>query len=270
MEKIQYQSHLNTDESHLNPHVHYLQMRNRMFKMLRGVPNDIKKQIQWDEESCWSFTDLGIGRELTRVLMQLPGVAHNVIEYEGPRGKSTVVQAAIIDATSGCGGNVMAYAEKFLWVHAAELDPTRHKMLVANLNTMGFDVCEKADHSENVCSHHDNFPIHTYCDYGQNVIGKTVDNHTPIIDIISFDPPWGPTYKKHPVGTLRLSMSGEDGIEAVESAVNFALDFARYVVIKLPFNYDFEYFSREVRGNTVHTLRYYKPNTCVILIIEKI
>jgi predicted RNA methylase len=209
-----------------------------MYKMLTGIPHYLKSQVQYDAEASWSFTDLTIGREIAAKLLTLPGITPDSI---------------ITDATASIGGNVIAYAEKFKHVNAIELDNGRAAMLKHNIKVLTKYL--KLGHVD----------IHT--GYGQDIM-LTLNS-----DIISFDPPWGVDYKKHPTGTLRLTLGANTNNNELlipfEEIVNTTLVIAKYVVIKLPINYDFEHLESVINGKVIYKAWYSRPNTSSIQIIER-
>jgi len=139
--------------------------RYRMYKMLKNLPRNIKEQFQYDDEAVWSFTDLDIGRNLCRRLLQLPGIT---------------TESLITDATASVGGNTITFAEYFDHVTSIELNADRFRMLNANIQLIG-----NAD------------KITTKQGYAQDEIPAYQD-------IVFFDPPWGADYKKHSKMTIDI------------------------------------------------------------------
>ena len=125
----------------------------------------------------------------------------------------------ITDCTSGVGGNVISFANKFKHVNAIEISKERFDMLENNINVYKLT----------------------------NVICLNV-NCLDIIftlkqDLIFIDPPWGGRdYKEKQ--NLRLNL-GNIGIEKLS---NMFLNnkICNYVVLKLPTNYDLNYLRNTI------------------------
>lgn len=150
--------------------------------------------------------------------------------------------SVITDCMSSVGGNTIAFARRFKHVNAVELDIHRAGMLKHNLKL--FDI-------SNVTVHSGDYQDHMY-------------NLTQ--DILYFDPPWGGNdYKDFAMGTLRINISGV----TIEDLICRMHTRARVCMVKLPLNYDFEYFEKAILdvGTIVNTLCYPKPNSMIAKII---
>lgn len=125
---------------------------------------------------------------------------------------------SITEMTAGVGGNVLSFANYFHTVKAIEIDFKRFCFLQNNISLYG--------HNNVVC----------YCTDSLQLIFSDISiKH----DIIFFDPPWGGTdYKKH--SKLHL-LFGEQEIEQICFRI-LKENIAKSVFVKLPLNYDFDYF----------------------------
>lgn len=123
----------------------------------------------------------------------------------------------ITDATAGVGGNTLSFGKNFKYVNSIEIHKKRYKFLENNIKIYEFDN------------------INTYNENCIDIIDLLYQ------DIIFIDPPWGgKDYKKKK--NLRLSIS-EISIEQL------CLDIvknklSRMIVLKLPLNYDINYFKK--------------------------
>ena len=71
------------------------------------------------------------------------------------------------------------------------------------------------------------------------------------VDLLYFDPPWPDNYKQ---GTINLSLSGYD----LGDIVNNAIKNATLVIVKLPFNFNFNLFEQKVNRGIKTIINYYK------------
>jgi hypothetical protein len=227
---------------------HNINMRNRMFKLLKGIPYATKLKFQYDDEGCYSFTHLDIGKKIIIALITLPEIAQLTLYDQ--HSKTIIIDATITDITAGIGGNVIAYAKYFTDVNAIELNSDRKKMLDANLRLLHFTKDNDDADPENT--------VHTFCGRGQDIM-RDLASH-----VISFDPPWGgPEYKSR--DSITLQMDGSP----IEEIINDALSVAFYVVVKLPTNYNMKFFTDNCHGVIVKELEFGKPNSCKILILGR-
>ncbi len=202
-----------------------------MEKMLAILPSDVIARFKYDAEATWSFTDLKIGMDLAKRMIALPGITAN---------------SRVLDATASVGGNTIAFASQFHHVSAVELDRGRKSMLDENIELVGIGHIVHA----------------TYCDYAQTVIAQTD------FDIVFFDPPWGTDYKSH--NKIRIVLSGPEHSDTFESVVAAAARKCKYVVLKLPQNYDLEYLEAAVPMlECIHKEWHGRPNTMLIMILRR-
>ncbi len=209
-------------------------MRNRMLKMLAPLPKRLATQIKFDPEASWSFTDLRIGYSLAQRVLNLPGI-----------NKKSV----IFDATASIGGNTIAFAKYFDNIYSCELDNCRKQMLDHNLQLLGL-------------TSNPNKNIITYCGYAQDYLDQLQ------YDVVFFDPPWGTDYKQH--DKLRIKLNHNDIEQSFESVVAMAARNAKYIVVKLPQNYDLDFFTNALDGvvEIIHKEWHGRPNTALNMIMK--
>lgn len=206
--------------------------KSRMYKLLGGAPFAIKDKFKWDDEALWSFTHHNISDKLCKYLLTLDGIS---------------TQSIITDAMSSVGGNTIPFAKFFKFVNAVEVNSVRKSMLDYNLRLYGLTN------------------VKTYNNYYQSVSNKLEQ------DIVFFDPPWGIDYKKYAQGSMRICIKDASGSTiSVENLVCKMVGKAKYCVVKLPKNYDFEYFANEIKhcGSIINTLSFRRPNSFVTKIIK--
>lgn len=166
-------------------------------------PPDLAGQLQMDEIASFSVTEATFADQISEIIASQNGV-HN--------------QMHIVDATSCVGGNSMSFGKYFQHLTAVELDPKRAKML---------------DHNLDLCKQHQTFGFvankRVFCgDYTKLMktdIGRS--------DIVFFDPPWGGMDYKNEK-TVELSL----GNRKMHDIVNDCSQYAKYIVLKLPKNYN--------------------------------
>jgi 16S rRNA G966 N2-methylase RsmD len=144
----------------------------------------------------------------------------------------------ITDCTAGVGGNIFSFCNKFKHVNAIELDKSRFDMLENNINI-----------------------------YNLNNVSCYNINCLDIIftlqqDVIFIDPPWGGKEYKSEYN-IRLNL-GDINIEHI---TNMLLNnkACKYVVLKLPFNYDINYIKNTI--NEDKKIIIHKLNKMLIIII---
>lgn len=124
-------------------------------------------------------------------------------------------QLHIIDMTAGCGGNMISFMKYFNSVTGIEIDYERFKILKDNLNK---------------------YPYKNY-----NIINDDANNiNITNYDVYFLDPPWGgPDYKNNPNIQLYLSeIKIENFIEKLPKE--------KLIVLKLPFNYNIDFFTKNL------------------------
>lgn len=176
-----------------------------------------RKSIQMDDEALFSVTDCRTADLISEKILALQDVD---------------VLSRLTDLTACVGGNTISFAAKFAHINAVEINARRHEMLIHNVK----DVvgCYNVDFV-----HGD----------GVRLFSESGSANRPVQDIIFIDPPWGgAAYKSSK--QLDLSLGGVDLGELVEQHLRH---FAKYVVLKLPGNFDVDHFRGRVSGTvTIH------------------
>ena len=178
-------------------------IRGKFVYYFKKFPEDLARQLQMDEIASFSVTEATFADQISEAIASQKGV-HN--------------QMSIVDATACVGGNSMSFGKYFQYLTAVELDPKRAKMLEHNLD---------------LCKRHATFGFvankRVFCgDYTKLMrtqIGRS--------DIIFFDPPWGGMDYKNET-SVELSL----GNRKMHDIVNECSQYATYVVLKLPKNYN--------------------------------
>lgn len=151
----------------------------------------------------------------------------------------------IVDATAGVGGNTISFSKHFKYVYAIELDKQRSQYLENNINI--YDA-------KNV-----------------KVINGDCRNFFIGIDdynVVFIDPPWqnglNDSYKKYT--NLKLFL-GTDPIETIcNNLMNGTYNRKpNVIVLKLPKNYDINYFYKSILNNK--NIYYYDLKKMIILVI---
>jgi len=190
-------------------------------------------QVKIDDESFKYVTFHISAQEITNIIMNslndFPCTNASLsLAWDSMSPTTRMSELVITDMTAGVGGNVLNFANYFKYVNAIEIDPIRCSYLQSNAELYGF------------------LNVNTYATDSVELLVRS-DNINQ--DIIFFDPPWGGSdYKKH-LG-LKLTFGiGDIPIEKICTDI-FSKDRSRnrtqIIVLKLPNNYDFEYFRSEV------------------------
>lgn len=156
------------------------------------LDNDYSKLL-YDSEGLWSITHSD----------EADIISDTILKYKNN-------DSSIVDLNGGCGGNLISFIKYFKIVTAVEIDISRYKYMVNNIN------CYEKKQVE---------LINDDC---LNVIKQKE------FDIYFFDPPWGgPKYKKQEIVELYLSnIKLSDIISLIPKN--------KLVVLKVPFNYNIE------------------------------
>jgi 16S rRNA G966 N2-methylase RsmD len=150
--------------------------------------------------------------------------------------------SVITEGTACVGGNVIEFSKHFAKVHAVEKDVARFKMLENNVQVIG---------AQNVQCHNTDY---------------TAMKHDLTQDIVFLDPPWGGVdYKQQDCVDLFMS-----GVPLADICNNIS-DHARYIVLKVPQNFNLGAFksaisARQVEEHRMHkmlmlVLHYNKPSS---------
>lgn len=151
----------------------------------------------------------------------------------------------ITDATSGVGGNTISFSQKFKSVNSIEIEPTRYNYLVNNLKV--YDINN----------------VNSYNDDCINFLKQSYQ------DIVFFDPPWGGEDYKNKK-KMKLKISNYDIENIILDIIINNENFTKLFVLKLPVNYDLEYFYNYLTNNTNNQIDIYLYNLdkMIIVIIE--
>ncbi len=210
----------------------------RVYRLLEGVPDDIKRRFQFDAEASWSITNIRVARDFARTLLAL------VL----PLTKKAAATLTLTDAMACVGGNTIAFSEVFGHVNAIELDAGRARMLENNLRLF---KCTNAV---------------VYNGYAQNYL-PTLDS-----DVVFFDPPWGVDYRKYATNTMKIYLSNAQGSrELFDDIAAGARDHAKFIAMKLPINYAVDdLVAAMLPAREIHREWHGKPNTSLLLVFSTI
>jgi 16S rRNA G966 N2-methylase RsmD len=233
----------------------------RIFPILKN-PNDYSK-IKVDEETLTYITI----REIAELTSKI--ICHHLIKFNiNPQ------KIKIIDYTAGVGGNVLSFSKYFNKVYAIEINKPRYEYLTNNI-----DIYE----CKNIlCINDSSITFHN----------KFLVEINP--NVIFIDPPWGGnSYKDSQM--LRLSLGDIPIEELVLDIFNKLYEgiikndtmvyeinnkkiykqnifHNKFVVLKLPKNYDIEYFYETIKNFKIpnHTINSYLYilNKMIIIVCE--
>ena len=191
--------------------------------------NGDMNKLKIDDESIKYVTFYISAQEITNVIM------NNLNDFPCPEEDKCISlnwknmlaiekmkYLIITEMTAGIGGNVLNFANYFKCVNAIEIDPIRCKYLKTNTELYGL---------LNV-----NY-------YNDDSLKMLLEEGSIKQDIIFFDPPWGGTnYKTYTKLKLQFGVTGKT--KSIEDICICLLqkNLAQMIILKLPNNYDFEYF----------------------------
>lgn len=206
-------------------------------------------QIKIDDESIKYITFYVSAQEITNIIM------NNLDDFPCPNPSiepkwnslsmtDRMAELVITEMTAGVGGNILNFANYFRYVNGIEIDPTRCQYLQSNIELYGFPN------------------VNYYCD---DAVKLLIKEDNLVQDIVFFDPPWGgKDYKKFT--NLKLQFGTEsDPIETICKLL-LAKPRTQMIVLKLPNNYDYEYFTSELNP---HRITMFNLDRMVIVIIKK-
>jgi 16S rRNA G966 N2-methylase RsmD len=142
----------------------------------------------------------------------------------------SISSASVITEGTACvGGNVIEFSKHFAKVHAVEKDVARFEMLENNVQVIG---------AQNVQCHNSDY---------------TAMKHALTQDIVFLDPPWGGVdYKQQNCVDLFMS-----GVPLADICNNIS-DHARYIVLKVPQNFNLGAFKSAISAQQVEEHRMHK------------
>jgi len=181
--------------------------------------NSVINKLKIDDESIYYISIREIAETITNITLKCTNID----------GKSLI----ITDTTAGVGGNTLSFANKVKHVNSIEIDKIRYDYLCNNI---------QAYNITNVTTYNDDFI---------NIV-KNLNHH-----VIFIDPPWGGRgYKHHSKLKLQISNINIEDICNMLFSNNIMSCVPLCVIIKLPKNYDLEYFHNHVKFKiTVHELQ---------------
>lgn len=182
---------------------------NRYNKLVKIFPYiENINDLQIDEESFLFITNKDVANNISDIIIKNLKCDPNLL--------------IITDATAGVGGNTLSFAKKFKNVNAIEISESRYKYLCNNLNI---------------------YNIKNVNTYNCNCLDILTDlNH----DIIFIDPPWGGKIYKN-FTKLKLTLSDMQIEDIINDLFTKSLDTLKAIVLKMPKNYDLEYFNNIVK-----------------------
>ncbi len=188
-------------------------------------------RIKWDDEALWCFTGFHITRTICEILLKLPDITR---------------RSVIVDAFAGVGGASIIFGAEFSNVISIELNETRKKMLDYNLKLFK------------------RYIVTTHRDYYQRVLDTA--------DVVFFDPPWGLDYRLSAEGRHRIMIKNpRDILVSIEESIIDMKYSVKYLVAKLPVNYDLGYFMEVMNKNDCKIIvnrSYGRPNSMKLLVIK--
>ena len=205
-----------------------IKVKTKLFPYLQNMEH--MKKLRIDKHSLSTISLRDIAEKITLIILK--HTKHNIKE---PISKSNMT---ITDATAGVGGNTISFANYFKKVNAVELDFQRFCFLQNNINVYELN----------------NVDVYNY-DYT-----KLFNNLEQ--DIVFIDPPWGGrNYKAYDL--LRLGVSNMS-LETLCDNIFKYNKCTKYIVLKLPYNYDLKYIDEKIDKKTY----VYDLEKMLILIIE--
>lgn len=167
-------------------------------------------------------------------------IISSIIHYHLRIIKDDMNNITITDATAGIGGNTFSFAQWFKQVNAVECKSETYKLLKNNIDIYNYTNvdCICADYT------------------------KIFNQLTQ--DVIFIDPPWGgKTYKQILKNKLMLS-----GYHLGIFCKMLIETMTSLIVLKLPLNFDFDYFYEELNTNMlITTIKMHKLDKMYICVI---
>jgi 16S rRNA G966 N2-methylase RsmD len=200
----------------------------RLFPYLKD--KEKTKFLKIDKESVHYITIREFAQKITEIIIKHIDMNKN--------------EVVITDATAGVGGDTLSFAKNFNKVYSIEVNKERCGYLQNNVKLYGY---ENVTIFNNDC---------------MNILNTIPDHH-----IIYIDPPWEPTNTSYKTYTnLTLPFCGM----RLENFCNKLFDSSymkcvpELVVLKLPKNYDMQYFYDNIINKNVY---YYDLGKMLILVL---
>lgn len=165
--------------------------------LFRFIPQDLRENIKYDEESLYSVTDQITANKITRDL-----------------SKYISKSSSILDATACIGGNTISFAGYFNHIYACELNPERAVLLKENLELLNIQ----------------NYSLHI----GDCI--EYIKSIKIIHDLIFFDPPWGGrNYKSEK--NIHLYLSGRNLVDIIHEIAPYTRYIAIKTPVNFNYSY---------------------------------
>jgi predicted RNA methylase len=194
---------------------------------------NLANKLQIDKTSVNLISTHTIAKKITDILIN-QFKEDNINQYD----------VIITDATACVGGNTISFAQNFKYVYAIEIENDRFNYLNNNLNIYKLTN------------------VKTFNDDCLNIINNT--NNINKCIAVFFDPPWGGSNYKHYTDII-LSISNVP-IEEICNDIFLQNINIKYVILKLPKNYNISYFNKQLSKYTIFKHELYKM---YIIIIKK-
>ncbi len=191
-------------------------IKHKFIYYFKKFPEDLAAQLQMDEIASFSVTEATFADQISEIIAEQNGVHSSM---------------SIVDATACVGGNTMSFGKYFERLTSVELDPKRFKML---------------KHNVEVCQQHKTFGFAAKTRLFCGDYTKLMKTHIGRSDIVFFDPPWGGMdYKNEASVELYL------GNRKMDDIVNDCSQYANYIVLKLPKNYNMVALRQGIKNGKV-------------------
>ena len=199
-------------------------VRKKILYLLKGLPVKYIKQFQFDVEALYSVTKYVYANRISKLLLKLKGIDHT---------------SSILECMSCVGGNSISFLQYFDKCVFVEKDSNKVDMLTNNINSLSTYISKKIG----------NFSI-VNGDIDTLITGKKNNILNQSFDIVFIDPPWGGKHYKYDKN-IKIKIDNRPLFEFIHSFK----DMARYVVLKLPFNYDMEHLKLKLNNDckVIHT-----------------
>lgn len=218
-------------ESAINDEKFYINNKiARIFPVLKNFNNFSKIKID-DDSFCYITI-----REIADTISKI--ICYHLLEHNlNPQ------KCSIADYTSGVGGNVLSFGKFFKLIYAIELDELRVEYLKNNIDVYGYK----------------NIKVINDCaiKFNNDMLTETNPN------IVFIDPPWGGSGYKNSdnltlsLGSVNLEVLVMDIIDKFSTHFEQIIDLNhkekynnynnKFIVLKLPKNYDVEYFYNYIK-----------------------
>lgn len=154
----------------------------------------------------------------------------------------------ITDCTAGCGGDTIAFLNKYHRVYSIEKNIIRFNYLYNNIKA--YEYLNKS---------------RLYCDSFINIINDIADHN-----VVYIDPPWGGSiYKKNKM--LKLQINNKPLEFIIKEFINNAIKIPNLILLKLPNNYDIKYLYDELKDyGKIHLYNLNKMFIVVLNIKEEL